>query len=72
MAPVTVSLSIPEADVPRVKEAAEAITGLTIERNEKGEIIFTPTAKELLTALVKHDVIAWERQVHAFVAPGII
>ncbi len=71
MAPVIVSLTIPEVDVARVKEAVEQFTGLTIQHNEKGEIIFTPTAKELLAALIKQVVVQQERQSHGFVPPGV-
>ncbi len=61
----TVALTIPEADVQRVKEAAEALTGLQTTE------AFKPTAKELLTALIKRSVIQWERETHAFTPPGV-
>ena len=61
MANTIVTLEIPEADVARCKAAAEALTGLPK----------TATPKELLAALVKRDVIAWEREIHGFSPPGI-
>ncbi len=71
MANTIVSLTIPEADVARTKAAAEAFTGLTIQRNEKNEVTFTPTAKELLAAVAKQVVLRWEAETHAFTPPGI-
>jgi hypothetical protein len=65
MVPVTVSLTIPEADVARVKEAAEQLTGLVATET------FKPTPKELLAALVRLNVTQWERQAHTFAPPGI-
>ena len=61
MAPVTVSLTIPEADVARTKEAAMAFTGLPA----------TATAKELLAATAQRVVLKWEAETHAFTPPGI-
>lgn len=65
MAPVTVSLTIPEADVARVKTAAESFTGLITTE------LFKPTAKELLAATIKTVTLQVERQQHEFTPPGI-
>ena len=67
MPPLTVSLTIPEADIERTKKAAEAFTGLIVTT----EPPFTPTAKELLSAVAKQVVVQWERQTHGFTPPGI-
>jgi hypothetical protein len=61
MVNAVVSLTIPEADVARVKLAAEAFTGLPS----------TATPKELLAALVRQVVVQQERQTNAFTPPGI-
>ena len=66
MPPVTVSLTISEADVTKTKAAAEGLTGLVTTPE------FKPTPKELLAALIKLNVIQWERQSNAFTPPGIV
>ncbi len=52
MAPVTVSLTIPEAEVAEDKQAAEAFTGLPP----------TATAKELLAGVVNEVVRKWRNE----------
>ena len=63
MAPVTISLTIPEADVARVQAAAESISGLKVAEGA--------TAKQLLAGVVKQVVLRWERETHAFTPPGV-
>lgn len=68
MAATTVSITIPEADVARVKLAAQHFTGLPA----------TATAKELLAAVIRRITVIDEARVEAeaaankaFAEPGV-